>query len=115
MVLLVVVVNILIAGFCFVVAWHVRKLRRLLVEVRHALDTTEHSTHQVLHGAPEAIRRGEIGIYQLRQKYRQLEPQLRGAQQALTLLSFGQIVWQQRRRVSRKRSTQSVHQTHHLH
>jgi len=115
MLILVVVINILIAGFCFVVAWHVWKLRRVLVKVTNALDTAEQSTHQVLYGAPEAIQRGEIGIYQLRQKYRQLEPQLRRAQQALTLLSFGQIVWQQRLRLSRRRSTSSVEQTHHHH
>ncbi len=103
MLTVVITVNVLIAGFCFFVAWKVWQLRRVLVKVTTALDRAERSTHRVLYGAPDAIRRGELGIHQLRQRYRQLEPQLAQAQQALSILSLGRFVWQQRSRFSSKR------------
>ena len=90
MLTLVLLINAFMALLCLFVAWHVWKLRRLLAQVADTLASVEKSTHAVLDGAPDAIYQGQMGIYQLREQYQQLEPQLQQAQQVLGLLSLGQ-------------------------
>jgi hypothetical protein len=94
--MMVVVINLLLALFCFYLAWKVWQFRRAIANAADALLIAEQNTHNVLHGAPDAILKGQIGTSQLRQRYQQLEPQYQKARQALALLSIGQTIWRQR-------------------
>jgi len=110
MLMMVVVINLLLALFCFYLAWKVWQFRRAIANAADALVIAEKNTHKVLHGAPSAILKGQIGTSQLRQRYQQLEPQYQKVRQALALLSIGQTVWNQRIRflsASPQRSPQS--------
>jgi len=96
MLTVVLVFNLLVALICLYAALQVWRLRLSLAKVTDTLESIERSTHEVLDGAPEAIVKGQMGVYQLRQKYQQIGPQLQQVQKALALLSVGQFVWQQR-------------------
>jgi hypothetical protein len=103
MVTVVVILNLLIALLCLFAAWQIWRLRRILAKVADTLTVAERKTHVVLYGAPDAITRGQMGIYQLRRTYQQLQPQLQRLQQVLGLLSLGQRVWLKRSRFSPRR------------
>lgn len=92
MLMAVVVVNVLLALFCFYVAWQVWQLRRALSQAADALLAAEKNTHNVLYGAPQAILGGQVGTRQLRQQYQQLKPKYQQVRQALTLLSLGNTI-----------------------
>lgn len=96
MVTLVVTINLLLALGCFYLAWKVWQFRRAIAIAADALLIAEQRTHAVLHGAPDAILRGQVGTHQLRQRYQQLEPQYQQVRKALALLSLGQTVWRRR-------------------
>lgn len=103
----VLMVNALIALICFCAAWQIWRIRRKLAQVTKALTLYERSTHAVLNGAPTGIGMGQKGIYQLRQQYQQLEPQMQKLQRVLSLVSLGQTVWRRtmtKRLISRRRS-----------
>jgi hypothetical protein len=93
MVFTVLIINLGISGLCWYGVWQLVKIRRSLVIAVQGLDIAEQNTHAVLHGAPLAIARGQIGVYQLRQQYRRLELQLQKVQMLLSLLSWGQMAW----------------------
>ncbi|WP_073074261.1 hypothetical protein [Phormidesmis priestleyi] len=96
MVTTVVTINLLLALGCFYIAWKVWQFRRAIATAADALLIAEQHTHAVLHGAPDAILRGQIGTHQLRQSYQKLEPQYQQVRRALALLSLGQTVWRRR-------------------
>lgn len=100
MLTIVVTLNLLLALGCFYLAWKVWQFRRSIATAADALLIAEQNTHAVLHGAPDAILKGQIGTRQLRQSYEQLAPQYQQARRALALLSLGQTVWRQRSRFS---------------
>lgn len=93
MLIAILIANAIIALLCMTIAWRVWTLRLLFRQVADTLTLVERSTHAVLYNAPDAIYQGQIGVYQLREQYRHLEPQLRQAQQLLMLLSLGQAAW----------------------
>lgn len=93
MLTVVVVLNVLISLLCLYVAWQVWNLRRALGAAADAVLLAERNTYNVLHGAPEAISQGQVGIGGARDSYQQLELQLQKIQQVLTLLSLVQKVW----------------------
>lgn len=93
MITLVVTLNFLIAVIFLFAAWKVWKLRKTLAKVADTLVSIERSTHAILNGAPEAILKGQGGASLARQKYQQLEPQMRRVQQVMSLLKLGQGVW----------------------
>ena len=93
MVTLVVTINLLLALGCFYLAWKMRQFRRAIARAADALSIAEKNTHAALHGAPDAILKGQLGTRQLRSRYQQLEPQYQQARRALALLSLGQTVW----------------------
>jgi len=93
MVFVVVTINLTLALMLLYGAWRVRKLQRPVARLADVISRFERSTHRVLHRAPYAISKGQVGIYRLRQKQQQLEPQLQRIQQVLTLLGLGQQVW----------------------
>lgn len=94
MLITVVIFNLLIALGCLLVAFWIWKLQHTLARAATALEAAERRVHRVLYRAPEAICRGQVGIYQLRQTMRQLDPQLQQIRQVLMLLSLGRSLWQ---------------------
>lgn len=102
MLTVVLIVNALIALLCLYVAWQVWNLRRVLANVADTLISVERNTYAVLHGAPNAIIKGQRGTRQLRKQYRQLQTQLQRAEQVLGLLSLGQTAWRRRSTVVRR-------------
>ncbi|GAC1496474.1 MAG: hypothetical protein NVS2B14_10390 [Chamaesiphon sp.] len=95
MVTLVVVLNTLIALFCFYVTWRIRKLRRQVAKIADTLTSAERSTYSVLKRGPEAISKGQKGTHRLTERYQRLEHQLQRVQKVLALLRLLQKVWQQ--------------------
>jgi hypothetical protein len=108
MITLILLFNTLLAAMCFYIAWQMWQWRQALSQVADALIDAERVTHEVLNGAPDGILQGQIGSYELRQSYRQIESQLRRVQKFVNLLSFGNRALQGRsaipivRRMSRK-------------
>jgi hypothetical protein len=96
MVTVVVTLNISLALICLYVAWQVWKLGRVLAKVADTLSIAERHTHRVLIKAPNAIRKGQIGVYQLRQELQYLEQRVAIAQQSLGLLSVVMAVLRRR-------------------
>ncbi len=88
MVTVVVVLNVLISLLCLYVAWQVWNLRRTLAVVVDAITIAERNTYAVLHGAPNAISKGQLGVHGLRERYQQLELQLQQVQKVLTVLGL---------------------------
>lgn len=101
MVTVVVVINFAISLGCLFVAWQIWKLRRSLAQISQNLSAFERNTHNVLYGAPEAILKGQSGTQSLRQRYRQLEPQIQVLRQVWAVLNFGQTLWARRSRLPR--------------
>ncbi len=97
MVTLVVIINVLLASLGFFLAWKIWQLRQAFSRAADALIAAERSSHRVLSGAPQAILKGEIGTRQLQQNYRDLQPKIRRAKQALALLSLSQRLFFGRR------------------
>lgn len=96
MLAVVLVSNVVIGLCCLFAAWQVWRLKQRLAQAADTLLAVERAVHRVLYSAPEAIQKGHLGIHQLRQRYRGLEPQFQRAQQALALISLGQTLWQRR-------------------
>lgn len=90
MVTIVITINVLIALGGFYATWQVWKIRRTLAGITKTLESAERSTHKTLDGAPRAIVKGQLGIYQLRQAYLRSGPQFQRVRQALALLGLGQ-------------------------
>ena len=90
MLTVVVALNVLISLLCFYVAWQLWNVRRALAVAADAVANAERDTYNVLHGAPNAIGQGQVGIQGLRVSYQQLEIQLQRVQQVLALLSLVQ-------------------------
>ncbi|MDP8962876.1 MAG: hypothetical protein M3O33_02595 [Cyanobacteriota bacterium] len=93
MLTVVVVLNVLISLLCLYVAWQVWNLRRVLAATTDAVLLAERNTYKLLHGAPEAISQGQVGVSGARESYQQLELQIQKVQQVLMLLSLVQRVW----------------------
>lgn len=86
---MVVVLNLALALYGLHLALHVWRLRQAFSRAADALIVAERSTYAVLHGAPEAILKGQLCSRDLRQRYQQLAPKYQRARQALTLVSMG--------------------------
>ena len=93
MLTVILILNGLLATFCFYIAWRVWQFRRVLTQATVALYTAEQATHRVLQDAPDAILQGQISTRQLRQHYRQLEVNLRQAEKALSIVRLGQLLF----------------------
>jgi hypothetical protein len=89
MLIAVIVLNLALALYGFYLTWQMWGLRRAFSRAADALVNAERQTHNVLYGAPTAIERRQVGVQQLRQTYRQLEPKVRQAQQVLALVGMG--------------------------
>ncbi|MBE9177517.1 hypothetical protein IQ268_02865 [Oculatella sp. LEGE 06141] len=96
MVTIVIGLNCLIAVICLFVAWQMLNVRRKLAAIANKLIAAERSTHAVLSKSPNAIIKGQKGVYRLQQQYQQLEPQLQRLKQIMALFRFGQTIWRWR-------------------
>lgn len=86
MLTVVLILNCVLAAFCFYIAWQVWQFRKAIAQATEALTLAEQATQATLQDAPDAILQGQIGSHQLRQSYRQLEGQLRQVEKVLSLL-----------------------------
>lgn len=98
MVILALIVNLFIGCACLIVAWQLRQVKAGLAQAADTLLSVEEAVHNCLHGAPQAITQGQLGVSQLRQNYGNLEIQLQRAQQVMELVSVGQLLWRQQQR-----------------
>lgn len=89
---IVVGINILISLLCLFVAWRVWTLRRALAIAADVVASFERNTYLTLHGAPQAIYNGQLGVRGLRERYQQLDRQLQQVQQVLTVLTLLQRI-----------------------
>lgn len=92
MIIFVVVFNVLLSLLCLYVAWQLWNLRRALAITADVVALFERDTYNALHGAPNAISQGQLGVGNLRVSYQQLEIQLQRVQQILALLGLAQRV-----------------------
>ncbi|MEQ8755423.1 MAG: hypothetical protein RID09_18170 [Coleofasciculus sp. G1-WW12-02] len=104
MLIVVIIFNLLISLFGFYLAWRIWKLRRVLAAAADIVALAERSTYRVLHGAPQAISRGQIGVHGLKKRYQHLEFQLQRVQRVLMVLGLIQKTYRSRRRRHGKRS-----------
>ncbi|MBV9387504.1 MAG: hypothetical protein JOZ78_13880 [Chroococcidiopsidaceae cyanobacterium CP_BM_ER_R8_30] len=95
MLIFVVLFNLALALILLYAAWRVWRLRRPIGQVADKILAYERSINVVLHKAPNAITKGQVGVSQLRQKQQQLRPQLQRIRQVLALIGLGQRIWQQ--------------------
>ncbi|MGI0494731.1 hypothetical protein ACN4EG_23340 [Alkalinema pantanalense CENA528] len=112
MLTVILIINGLLATFCFYIAWRVWQFRRVLTRATTALETAEQATHRVLQDAPEAILQGQMSTRQLRQHYRHLEVNLRQAEKALSIVRLGQLLFLSQVKVSQRlrRTPKASHQ-----
>jgi hypothetical protein len=96
MVTLVIGLNALIAIVCLFVASQIWRFGRKVSKIADRLAVIERKTHNVLHPAPGAITRGQVGIYYLRQDLKGLDPQLQRMRKLLELLGFAVSIMQGR-------------------
>jgi len=108
MIIFVIFFNLALALILFYAAWQVQQLGRIIGGVADKILAYERSTHAVLHRAPGAISKGQLGISHLRQKQQQLQPQIQRVRQVLTLIGLGQQIWRRFIRTRRTRLFQSL-------
>lgn len=82
--------NLVVALFCFYVAWRLWRLSKTLGAVADALVVWERSTHRVLNPAviPSAILRGQTGTSSLRQSYRLFQFQVQRLEQVMGVVGL---------------------------
>ncbi len=93
MVTVVVVINTLIALILLYVAWKLRQLQQRIRRVVDKLTEIESKIYALLHKAPDAIAKGQMGIHKLRQGNEPLQLKLQRVRQILILFGLGQQAW----------------------
>ncbi|HSM81953.1 MAG TPA: hypothetical protein VLS96_09710 [Nodosilinea sp.] len=90
MIAVAVTLNLLVALFCFYVAWRLWRLGKTLGAVADSLVLWERSTHATLNPVviPPAILRGQRGTAGLRLSYRQLQRQLQQLQRVMAVVGL---------------------------
>jgi hypothetical protein len=83
----VIICNISIAAITLFVARKIWQLRHALAGIAQTLNDVERSVYNVLHPAPEAIFKGQIGIYNLKLAYQSKQAQIQQIRQFLTLIA----------------------------
>lgn len=92
MIWLIIGINLGISWGCWRLVGILVGLRRTLVGVTRSIEGAERATHDLLRGAPAAIRAGQTGTRSLRQQIPRFTRYWRQFQQILTIL-----LWCQRR------------------
>ncbi|MGB3136266.1 MAG: hypothetical protein WBG38_13665 [Nodosilinea sp.] len=82
--------NLVIALFCFYVAWRLWRLSKTLGTVADALANWERNAHNILNPAviPPAILRGQTGTTLLRQSYGLLQFRLQRLEQVMGVVGL---------------------------
>ncbi len=93
MVVTIVIINVSIALILLYVARRVWLLRQKLQRINNKLIAINRSAGAALAGTPNAIYKGQMGIYQLKQRNEPLQIQIQRVRQVLSLLSVGQQAW----------------------
>lgn len=93
--MIVLILNMLIAGLCWYGVWRIWQWRRALAKVTAALTLIEQDANQLLFGAVAAVRQGQTGTAQVRQQYQQILVRVQQVQQMVALLGVGRLAWQQ--------------------
>lgn len=94
MVTIVVIFNLIIAAILLYVARRVWLIRLKLRRINNKLIAIERGIQVALSSTPNAIYRGQMGIYQLKQGNEPLQLQIQRMRQVLSLLTIGQQTWQ---------------------
>ncbi|NEO32279.1 MAG: hypothetical protein F6K36_17960 [Symploca sp. SIO3C6] len=93
MLVIVLIFNVLISLLCLYVAWQVWNLRQALANAAEIMTAAERSVYNVLHNAPDAIEKGQLGADRLRHSYQRLELQIKQIRQVLMLLGLVNSIW----------------------
>jgi F0F1-type ATP synthase membrane subunit b/b' len=92
MLIAVLILNLLLAMLCWWAIWQVLQLRQALAELTERLSWAE-SQAQQLQTLPRAAIQQRL--QNLRSQYQQILLRLQQAQQMLSLIGLGQVLWQQ--------------------
>ncbi|MBO0348465.1 hypothetical protein J0895_04965 [Phormidium pseudopriestleyi FRX01] len=93
MLIAVIIINVILSGVFFFVAWRLWKLKQTMNQVTQSILNADRVTYDVLHATPTALAQGELGTRNLRIRYQQVELQLLRLRQIVQLLSLGQTAW----------------------
>ncbi|OLP16108.1 hypothetical protein BST81_23065 [Leptolyngbya sp. 'hensonii'] len=104
MITAIIATNVVIALACFYLAWKIWQMKGFLARAANRLTAYERATRRGLAVSPPAILWAQRGTYQLRQRYRGLEPQVEKLRQVLLLLGWASGWWSQMARGNRKSS-----------
>ena len=94
MVVTIIIINVLIASILLYAARRLWLLRRRFQRLNNSLIAVNRSAGAALAGTPNAIYKGQMGLYQLKQRNEPLQVQILRVRQVLSLLSVGQQAWQ---------------------
>jgi heme/copper-type cytochrome/quinol oxidase subunit 2 len=85
-----VTLNLVVALFCFYVAWRLWRLSKSLGAAADALTNWERSTRIIINPVviPPIIMRGQAGTARLRLRYSQLQTQLQRLEQVMAVASL---------------------------
>ncbi|WOD40351.1 hypothetical protein [Nodosilinea sp. E11] len=86
--------NLVIALFCFYLAWRLWRLTQTLAAVADALGQWEQKTHKILNPAatPSLILRGQTGTARLRHSYDRLQVQVQRLNQVMAVIQVLPLV-----------------------
>lgn len=90
MIAVAVTLNLVIALFCFYVAWRLWRLSKSLGAAADALTKWDYQAHRILNPdrVPPAILRGQTGTAALRRNYSQLQLQLQRLEQVRAVVGL---------------------------
>ena len=94
MIVTIIIINVLIASILLYAARRLWLLRRRFQRLNNSLIAVNRSAGAALAGTPNAIYKGQMGLYQLKQRNEPLQVQILRVRQVLSLLSVGQQAWQ---------------------
>lgn len=93
MLVFVIFCNFLLIILNFYVAFHLWKIRRLLIKVTKISTSIERHINYLFEQVPVVIIGKQLQIYQVRQLYQQLTWKLQKLQQSLQLINLGLHFW----------------------
>ncbi len=98
MLIAIIATNLLISLACLYIARLIWRYRLIIEALERRILNMERQTYAVLSVAPEFVMTGQRGSEQLRQRYDQLQGQLRQLEQGVALVSLGLRLWKFPRR-----------------
>ncbi len=111
MLIAVIIINVILSGVFFLVAWRLWKLKHTINQATQSILNADRVTYDVLHATPAALAQGELGTRNLRTRYQQVELQLLRLRQIVQLLSLGQTAWVRQSILKRRRRNSKLPRT----